>query len=712
MKLPGGQGQYLRTALNQLIDDIKITVPTALESKEHKARLENAEKEVFQEHAAKMAELSQKAAKRDIMIIQTQTGPKLAGPLSKVNGDELPPEKIESIKEAIDEFQPAFEELMEEYPRLRKKALEAMKKLNREEAENSIEYLFAPLKETYKDIPAVLAHLDAVKANVIERAEDIESKEDTEEFSMMDLLRRKRPVLFDLYKINLIVNNNETMAEGAPVVYEDYPLYQNLFGKVEYTSTLGAYTTDFSLIKEGSLHRANGGYLVVHARDVLMQPFSWEALKRSLRLRQIKIESIGDAYGLISTNTLRPEPIDLDVKVVLLGDRLLYYLLLAYDPDFDELFKVAADFNDAMDRSPEACQLFARMLGSIAKREDLRPMDRHAIAAMIEQAARQVGDQEKLSTHIRTLTDLASESNYWAEAEGADVIGVEHVHKAIDCQINRQDRVRELIYDEIRRGTFLVDVTGSHVGQVNGLSVMMLGKLSFGRPSRITATARLGRGKVVDIEREVELGGATHSKGVMILSSFLSSRYVLDRPLCLSATLVFEQSYGMVDGDSASMAELCALLSVLSNTPIKQGWAITGSVNQFGESQAIGGVTEKIEGFFDVCKAVGLTGDQGVLIPASNVKHLMLRPDVLEAVEAGRFKVHAYNNVDEAIELLTGTKAGERSEDGSYPEDTVNFLVDKRLREMAEALRSFSADVGDSDSGSMVTIDGEGFSAS
>ena len=693
LRLPCGSGQSVRTVLNELIEDIKIAIPQALESQEHSAQLQEAEKEVFREHQERMEAFAEKLNEIDLMIIITPAGPKLAGPRNK-SQEELPPEKIAALKASIEELQPTFDELQQEYLQLKKKSVEVTQQLNKEAARNAIEYLFEPLKKMYKDLPGLLAHLDAVKDNVIERSQDIEAenKSTDEEFNIMNLMNRKKPVLYDLFKINLIVNNNETMAEGAPVVYEDYPLYQNLIGKVEYTSSLGAFTTDFSLIKGGSLHRANGGYLVVHARDVLMQPYAWEALKRSLRLRHIKIESLGETYGLISTSSLRPEPIDLNVKVVLLGDRLLYYMLQEYDPDFDELFKVAADFNDEMDRSPEACQLFARILGSISKEKDLRPMDPQAIAAMIEQAARHAGDQEKLSTHVRTFTDLVGESNYWAEADGADVIGVEHVRKAIDQHIYRHDRIRELIQDEIRRGTILVDVRGSRIGQVNGLSVMSVGKLAFGRPSRITATARLGKGKVVDIEREVELGGATHSKGVLILSSVLSSRYALDCPLCLSATLVFEQSYGMIDGDSASMAELCALLSVLSNTPIKQEWAITGSVNQFGEAQPIGGATEKIEGFFDVCKSVGLTGDQGVLIPASNVKHLMLRPDVIEAVEAGKFKVQAYNNVDEAIALLTGSKAGERGEDGSYPADSVNFLVDQRLREMADTLRKFSAD--------------------
>jgi predicted ATP-dependent protease len=368
---------------------------------------------------------------------------------------------------------------------------------------------------------------------------------------------------------------------------------------------------------------------------------------------------------------------------------MLYYLLQNYDQDFDELFKVAVDFNDEMDRSQEACELYARMLSSLGKHEGARPMDRQAVAAIIEQAARQVGDQEKLSTHLRSCADLVCESDYYAEADGAQVIDSDHVQKALDQQIYRADRIKVLIYEQIRRGTLMVDVQGKRVGQVNALSVLAVGTFAFGHPSRITATSRLGRGKVVDIEREVELGGSIHSKGVMILSSLLASRYARDCPLSLSASLVFEQSYGKVEGDSASMGELCALLSSLAGLPIFQGLAITGSVNQHGEAQPIGGATEKIEGFFDICSATGLTGDQGVLIPASNVKHLMLRPDIVRAVEQGSFAIYAYANLDEAISLLTGIQAGERDSSGSYPADTVNFLVDKRLHEMASIIQSF-----------------------
>ena len=394
----------------------------------------------------------------------------------------------------------------------------------------------------------------------------------------------------------------------------------------------------------------------------------------------------------MSTVSLQPDPIPLDVKVVLLGDRLLYYLLYQYDHDFAELFKVAADFDESMDRSDENCQLYARLIATLVRRDRQRPFDRTAVARVLEHSARVASDSAKLTTHMRTVADLIHEADYWASRDQAAVVTAEHVQQAIDQQIYRSDRLRERIQEEILRGTLLVDTDGARVGQVNGLSVLDLGNFAFGRPSRITATARLGKGEVVDIEREVELGGAIHSKGVLILSAFLAVRFAQDHPLSLAASLVFEQSYGMIDGDSASVGELCALLSALSGVPIKQSLAVTGSVNQNGQVQPIGGVNEKIEGFFDVCRARGLTGSQGVLIPASNVQHLMLRQDVIDAAAAGRFHIYPIETVDQAVSLLTGMPAGAADEQGEYPPETVNHRVAARLWELFQLRLKYTAE--------------------
>jgi lon-related putative ATP-dependent protease len=473
------------------------------------------------------------------------------------------------------------------------------------------------------------------------------------------------------------------------VVYEDNPTYQNLVGRAEYMAQLGALSTDFGLIRAGALHQANGGYLILDAARVLSQAYAWEGLKRTLRSGEIRIESLGQALSLISTASLEPEPIPLNVKVVLVGERLLYYLLSQHDSEFNELFKVAADFEEQADRSPANDLLYAQLIGRLARQEKLLPFDRGGVARVIEQSARFTGDAEKLSLHNRTLSDLLREADYWARKAGGNVVAAGDVQRAIDAQVYRASRVRERFREEILRGFLLIDTEGAKVGQVNGLSVVQPGRFAFGHPSRITARVRLGRGEVVDIEREVELSGPIHSKGVLILSAFLGARYVSDRPFSLSASLVFEQSYSGVEGDSASSAELYALLSALAETPIKQSLAVTGSVNQRGEVQAIGGVNEKIEGFFDLCQARGLTGEQGVLIPASNVKNLMLRRDVVEAVEAGKFHVYPVETIDQGIALLTGEEAGERDGEGNFPEGSVNQRVEDRLIALAEKRRAF-----------------------
>jgi lon-related putative ATP-dependent protease len=489
------------------------------------------------------------------------------------------------------------------------------------------------------------------------------------------------------YRVNILVSHEGDQA--APVIFEDHPNYNNLVGRVEYQAQLGALVTDFTMIQSGALHRANGGYLILDAMKILMEPFAWEGLKRILQAGEIRIESLAQLTSLISTVSVEPEPIPLDIKVILLGERRLYYLLSYFDPEFVELFKVAADFDDRMENSEESQQLFARLIAGIVNKERLKHFDRSAVCRIIEHSARVLGDSEKLGTHMRGLADQLRESDYWAEQRQADVVSLQDVQHAIDNQIYRVDRIRERIQEEIQRGTLLIDTEGSKSGRVNGLSVVDLGNFMFGRPSRITARVRVGENQVVDIEREVELGGPIHSKGVFILSAFIGSRYVLDQPLALSASLVFEQSYGEIEGDSASAAELFALLSALADTPLRQSLAVTGSINQHGEIQPIGGVNEKIEGFFDVCEQRGLTGDQGVIIPASNVQHLMLRENVQRAVEAGRFAVYAIDTVDDGIELLSGLPAGERNADGLFPEGSINQRVEQTLARYAENMHAF-----------------------
>jgi lon-related putative ATP-dependent protease len=474
-------------------------------------------------------------------------------------------------------------------------------------------------------------------------------------------------------------------------VYEDNPTFTALIGRVEHIAQLGALVTDFNLIRPGALHKANGGYLVLNAQKLLTQPYAWEGLKRILRAQELRIESLGQAWSLISTVSLEPEPLAVDVKVVLEGDQILYHLLQAYDAEFPELFKVAADFDDRIERSPENTERMVRLMATLIRKESLLPFDRSAVAAVIDYSTRLAADGRKLSTRMRDILDLMQEADLIAdEAQQERVHGAE-VERAALARIERVSRVRDQLHEEIQRGILNITTEGHKIGQVNGLTVLDAGTFSFGLPARITATTRLGEGEVIDIEREVDMGGPVHSKGVFILSSFLGARYAQNLPLSLSASLTFEQSYAGVEGDSASLAELCALLSSLAAAPVNQSLAITGSVDQQGQVQAIGGVNEKIEGFFDVCYQQGLSGKQGVIIPQSNIQHLMLRKDVVSAVRDGRFQVYAVAHVDEAMELLCGRKAGRMRRTGEFPTKTLNGRVQGQLAEFARLRMAFSA---------------------
>jgi lon-related putative ATP-dependent protease len=574
---------------------------------------------------------------------------------------------------------------------------EKVEAVNRQVVDKAIRQLIDAAKKKYTDLPQVEGYLDQVRADVIEHYRQFLPQErgkpqPAETFApSADAGESWRT----RYRVNVIVTHSRPA--GAPVIYEDQPAYNNLMGRIEHRAHMGALETDFTMIRCGALHRANGGYLILDALKLLMQPFAWETLKRVLSSGEIRMESLAQVASLISTVSLEPEPIPLDAKILLLGERRIYYLLCELDPEFPELFKVAADLEDHVERCPESDALYARLIGSLAREEALRQFDRGAVGRVIEQAARIAGDAERLTGHMGSLADLVRESDHWAAEHGRDLVRREDVQEAIDAQTHRADRVRTRLQEEVARGNLLIDTQGERIGQVNALAVLRLGGFSFGHPARITARTRLGKGRVLDIEREAELGGPLHSKGVLILSGFLVGRYALDHPLSLSASLVFEQSYGAAEGDSASSAELYALLSSLAGVPIRQSLAVTGSVNQHGEIQPIGGVNEKIEGFFDVCHTAGLTGDQGVLIPAANVKHLMLREDVRQACAQRRFAVYPVTNVDEGIELLTGLPAGKPDTEGRFPQGSLNHRVERRLVDYAERIRWLQRDAASGD---------------
>jgi lon-related putative ATP-dependent protease len=647
--------------------------------------------------------LGEKARAKQLALMRTPQGLALA-PM-KADGEIMPPDEFrqlpeeqrKEIEKRIEEIEEESRRMFQKIPQWQKEVGEKLEALNIEVARYAITPLIDAMRAKYGRTEKIGTHLDAVEKDILANLPALMSSggepgdgpplPQKHGLPGGDPSDTASPAL-RRYRVNPVVDHSQQA--GAPVVFEDNPTYANLVGKVEYMSQMGVLMTDFNLIKPGALHRANGGALVLDARKVLTHPGAWEGLKRALKSERIKIESLAEMFSLLSTVMLEPEPIPLDVKVVMIGSAQIYYLLQQYDPEFEQLFKIAADFDIETPRDENSEKLYARLLRTIIERERLLPFDRGAVGRIIEESARMAGDAERLSTKVRDISDLMVEADDRARKAGQATVDQAHVQQAVDARIFRSDRVRQRILEEIRRGTLLIDVDGAVAGQVNGLAVVQLGRFTFGWPHRITARVQMGKGELIDIEREAKLGGPLHSKGVLILSGFLGARYAREHPLALKASLVFEQSYGMVEGDSASSTELYALLSAISGLPIAQGLAVTGSVNQFGQIQAIGGVNEKIEGFFDVCRNKGLSGQQGVLIPAANVKHLMLRADVVAAIREERFHVYPVTTIDEGIELLTGQPAGEPDAHHHYPEDTVNGRVQRRLTEMAEKMMAFS----------------------
>lgn len=690
LRLPAGRGSELRDAMRRLVDALRVSIPAAFESTEYRRRIAELHAQLQQRGEAALAEIQHEAEGQGAAVMQTPHGfvilPAREGrPRADEEIERLPEEERARIRETVSRLERRLAAAVEQFPEWFKEHREKEEQLNREATMTAVGLQIAALRKEFGDLPEVADHLAAVEDDLVENAHRFLHEE---EGAAAILAGGEAPGPFvTRYGVNLLVDDSG--GPGAPVVYESNPTYPNLVGHIDHRAHLGALLSDFTLIRAGALHRASGGYLVLDAERLLTQPFAWQGLKRALFEGKVRIEALGELLGLMGTVSLEPEPMPLDVKVVLVGDRLLYYLLHELDPDFPELFKVVADFEDRMDRSPETITAFARLLATAARKEGLRPLHRGAVARLVEQGSRLACDAGKLSLHTRRLADLLREASYWAGEAHREVVSREDVQTAIDEQVHRLDRVRQEIQEAIQRQVLLIATEGEAVGQVNGVSVSELGGFAFGHPVRITATARLGNGEVIDVQREIELGGPIHSKGVLTLASFLGSRYAGDLPLSLSASLVFEQTYERVEGDSASVAEACALLSVLARTPVRQALAVTGSMNQHGAVQAVGGVNEKIEGFFDACRQRGLTGEQGVLIPADNVQHLMLRDDVVQAVREGKFAIYPLHTIDEAIALLTGTEAGERDYTGSFPLDSLNQRVELRLRALATTRLEF-----------------------
>jgi lon-related putative ATP-dependent protease len=692
LRVPPGRGGQLRHDMQQFVAELAKAIGAAFESEEYRVRIEAIQEEFKQREENALRELGQESGEKGVALLRTPHGFVFA----PIKGEEtMGPEEFEKLSDEektrigklIEEYGERLHKLMLQFPQWRREMQTRIKEASRETMGLAVGHLIEELKERYSDLLNVLEFLDQVMRDVIESGEEL--REQPKADGDMSGVIVSGSISLARYQVNLLVDNGALKA--APVVFEDNPIYPNLVGRVDSVAHMGTLVTNFTLIKAGALQRANGGYLVLDAAKVLTQPYAWEGLKRALRSAQLRIESLGQVFGFASTLPLEPEAMPLNVKVVLVGERILYYLLKEYDPEFEELFKVGADFESEVARNEPNTRSYGRFLGMLARHYGLRPFDRQAVARMIEHSARLAGDSEKLSASTRRLSDLMQEADHHAGTAGRQVVGREDVEAALAAQRHRAGRLHESMQEQILRDNLLIAVSGVHVGQVNGLAVIDLGDFMYAHPVRITATARIGEGDVIDIERESELGGAIHSKGVMILSAFLAARYARSLPLSLSASLVFEQSYGPVEGDSASLAELCALLSALSSVPIRQSLAITGSVNQYGRVQPIGGVNEKIEGFFDICKARGLTGEQGVIIPQSNVKHLMLREDVVAACTEGKFRVYAVEDADQAVELLTGVPAGEPDAQGLVPEGSINYLVATQLAELTALRQAYAA---------------------
>jgi lon-related putative ATP-dependent protease len=687
LRLPSGCGAGLAAAMKRLVDELRAALPAAFERDENRARREAIEQAFKQKSEASFGALQERAEKKNITLLRTPMGLALAPTrdgkvLAPELFNQLPAAEREKIQHEIEKIQTDLEAIMRQVPQWEREHRDAVQALNRDTAGFAIAHLMEELRRAYSELPEVTPYLDAVERDIKENVDDFLTQAapaapEAGPPMPAAILHDIEDTRFRRYQVNVIVDNSAQ--HGAPVIYEDNPTHQSLVGRVEHLARFGALITDFNLLVAGALHRANGGYLVLDAQKLITGYFGWPSLKRALEAGQIRIETLEQALSVASTVSLTPEAIPLDLKVVLVGPPTLYYLLSAQDEDFGDLFKIAADFEDRVERTPETTLLYARLICAMTRRAKLRPFARDAVARIIEQAARLTGDSDKLSTSMRAFHDLLCESDQFAGDAGKDAVGEAEVQAALDAQFRRGDRIYRRLQEEIGKKTIRIETDGEAIGQVNGLSVISLGNLAFGQPSRITAQVRLGRGEVVDIEREVALGGPLHSKGVLILSGFLGGRFGKNRPLSLNASLVFEQSYGGVDGDSASAAELFALLSALAEAPIKQSFALTGSIDQRGQIQAIGGVNEKIEGFFDTCRMTGFTGHQGVIIPASNVKHLMLRSDVVAAAVEGRFTIWPIDTVDQGIELLTGIPAGEPDAGGNYPAGTLNQRVALRL---------------------------------
>ncbi len=697
IRLPAGWACRLEKDMEALLEELKSEIPKAFEGRAYEERRARLLKSLQERRDALLEDFKQEAEERGFTVEQSGGGlltlpTKEGKPMSSQDWEELSEEEKTDLEQRQEDLQQVMREITRKVREMEKEARSGLTELEREIALLPVSAAIDELKEKYEDQDVVLEYLEVVKEDILENLDDFKDDDD-QQMPIPGLRMRGGGDRFIRYQVNVLVDNSDT--EGAPVVFETNPTYYNLIGRQEYRAQMGAMTTDFTMIKGGALHRANGGYLVVQALDLLRNPMSWEALKRAIKNREIVLEDLNEQYRLIQTQGLKPQPVPLDTKVILVGAPYIYQLLYAYDEDFRKIFKVKADFGLLMDRDEVAVASYAGFISTRVHEEGLQHFDRSAMARIIEHGSRMVSDQTRLSTRFIDVADLLREADYWSRQAGASRVSAKHVDRAVDEKIYRSNRIEERLRELILEGTILLDTEDVVEGQINGLAVLDLGDYRFGKPSRLTARVYMGKSGIIQIDRDSKLAGNIHNKGVMILQGFFGERYARNAPIALSASLTFEQLYDGVEGDSASSTELYVLLSALARVPLRQDLAVTGSVNQRGEVQAIGGVNEKVEGWYHTCRIVGLNGEQGVLIPESNVHNLMLKREIRDAVDEGKFHIYPIRHVDQGIELLTGIPAGELDEDGSYPVGTINYRVQKKLESLAEGLRKSSSGSND-----------------
>jgi len=702
--LPAGQGKVLKKGMDDLIESFKKQIPLVFESEEYQKRRRELVEKHREREKGLVKEFETRAKKEGFTVVQVQMGP-FTRPdvVPLVAGNAMPLDQLENLvdqgqfqKETFEQLKTKYaalsaemEQVLKETRKVEKTIQDELASLDKSAISHLVEGSIGELHEKYQQ-PKIRAYLAEVKDSILENPGRFQPKTETPQLPIPGLVMPTPVDTFSEYQVNVLVDNSES--KGAPVIIESSPTYRNLFGTIERNVDRmgGMWKTDFTKVKSGSFLRANGGYLVLNALDVFIEPGVWIALKRTLRNRSMEMQSF-DPFYLFASSALKPEPIDIRVKVVMIGDAYVYETLYYVDEDFKKIFKVKADFDVVMERTQETQEQYSTFIRKICRDEKLLPFDRSGVAAVVEYGVRLAGRQKKLSTEFHRITDILREANYWARKDGSDRVTEKHVDQAIAEKIYRTRMIEDKIQEMIEEGIIMIDSDGDKVGQLNGLSVYATGEYAFGKPSRITAKTSMGKAGIINIEREADLSGSTHNKGVLILGGYLRGKYAQDKPMTLTTSLAFEQSYSGVDGDSASSTEVYAILSSLTDVPLRQDVAVTGSINQNGEIQPIGGVNHKIEGFFDVCRARGLTGKQGVMIPHQNIGDLMLRKDVVEAVAAGKFHIYPVQTIDQGIEILTGWSAGEKGPDGKYPPGTVNYLVDQKLQDLAKRMKEFEA---------------------